>query len=100
MSSAITIINKKLLEHLAKLARIKLSQVEEEKLLVDLSKILDHFKELQELDTSQVAPLTGGTDLKNIFRKDDESESTNRGEGVEQFPEKENGFLKIPPVFE
>ncbi len=92
-------VNKKVLEHLAKLARVELREAEEEKLLADISKILDHFNELQELDTSHVAPLTGGTELKNIFREDDEREGTNRGEGTDAFPEKENGFLKIPPVF-
>ena len=93
-------INKKTLEHLAQLARLELGEHEKEKLLVDLPKILDHFKELQELDTSEVPPLTGGTDLRNVFREDGASESTNRGEGVDAFPKKEGGFLKVPPVFE
>lgn len=94
-----SLINKQTLEHLAKLARIDLDPKEEEKLLRDLGNILEHFKELQELDTTNVAPMTGGTDLKNIFRADDERENTNRGAGTDAFPEKENGFLKIPPVF-
>lgn len=92
-------INKKTLEHLAELARIELKPEEEEKLLRDLSKILDHFKELQELDTSAVSPMTGGTALKNIFREDAERENTNHEAGIEQFPETKDGFLKIPPVF-
>ena len=93
-------INKQTLEHLAKLARIELRESEEEKLLADLSKILGYFNELQDLDTSRVTPLTGGADLKNVFREDDERENTWRGNGAESFPQKENGFLKIPPVFE
>jgi len=97
MASAIT---KKELEHLAKLARIELDPKEEEKLLKDLGNILDYFKELQELDTTDVAPMTGGTDLRNAFREDDERENTDRGAGVEAFPELKDGFLKIPPVFE
>jgi len=106
MSSAIT---KHELEHLAKLARIELDPHEEEKLLKDLSNILEYFKELQALDTSAVAPMTGGTDLRNVFREDgsgenaaedDGTENTNRGAGVEAFPESKKGFLKIPPVFE
>jgi len=101
MSSVIT---KQELEHLAKLARIELDPKEEEKLLKDLGNILDHFKELQALDTSAVAPMMGGTDLRNIFREDggDEKggrENTNRGAGVDAFPETKDGFLKIPPVF-
>lgn len=88
------------LEHLAELARIELDPKEEEKLLADLGKILDHFKELQELDTANVPPMAGGTDLTSVFRDDGERENTNRGEGVEAFPEKKDGYLKVPPVFE
>ncbi|MEK7507737.1 MAG: Asp-tRNA(Asn)/Glu-tRNA(Gln) amidotransferase subunit GatC, partial [Patescibacteria group bacterium] len=71
----------------------------EEKILADLSKILAYFEELRALDTSAVVPMTGGTHLKDAFR-DDEPLETNRGEGVDIFPESESGLLKIPPVFE
>ncbi len=97
-------IDKKELEHLAALARVQLDPKEEEKLLSDLGAILNHVKELQRLETANVEPMTGGTDLKNIFREDSLEdggrENTNRGAGVESFPESEDGFLKIPPVFE
>jgi aspartyl-tRNA(Asn)/glutamyl-tRNA(Gln) amidotransferase subunit C len=97
-------IGKRELEHLAKLARIELDPKEEEKLIRDLGAILKHFEELQTLDTSTVPPMTGGTDLRNVFREDGEEngggENTNRGAGVEAFPESKDGFLKIPPVFE
>ena len=82
------------------MARIKLGASEEEKLLKDLQKILDHFTELKEVKTEGVEPLTGGTTLKNSFRKDEEGKSANRGAGVDAFPEKQDGFLKVPPVFE
>ena len=91
---------KRELKHLAKLACIELDPKEEEKLLADLVRILDHFKELQELDTANVPPMTGGTDLRNIFRDDAERLDTDRGAGTEAFPEKKDGFLKVPPVFE
>lgn len=93
-------INKHELDHLTKLARIELDPKEEEKIIVDLGKILDHFAELQALDTQNVAPMTGGTDLKNVFRGDADRENTNRGAGTDAFPETQDGFLKIPPVFE
>ena len=93
-------INKIALEHLAKLARIELDPKEEEKLLVDLTEILDYFKELEALDTTNVIPMTGGTNLKNIFREDNERENTDLGAGAESFPETKNGFLKVPSVFE
>jgi aspartyl-tRNA(Asn)/glutamyl-tRNA(Gln) amidotransferase subunit C len=95
-----TSITKHELEHLAALARIELDPKEEEKILKDLVEILGYFSELQKLDTANVPPMTGGTDLINIFREDTERENTNRGAGTEAFPESEGGFLKVPPVFE
>jgi Asp-tRNA(Asn)/Glu-tRNA(Gln) amidotransferase C subunit len=44
--------------------------------------------------------MTGGTDLKNMFRDDAERENTNRGAGVEAFPKSKDGFLEVPAVFE
>ena len=93
-------ITKHALKHLAKLARIDLGEKEEEKLLKDLQNILAYFDSLKELDTSNVAPLTGGTMLQNAFREDSARENTNQGKGTENFPESQNGFLKVPPVFE
>lgn len=90
------------LEHLAKmaqLARLELDPNEKEKLLVELEGILGYFAELKLLDTSDVEPMNGGTGLKNIFREDEKRENTNTGEGINAFPESEEGFLKVPPVF-
>ena len=93
-------INKETVEHLAKLARLKLSPEEVKRLSGDLQKILGHFEELNKLDTSKVKPMTGGTDLKNIFREDEERQSTNQGKGKDQFPRKQKGYNRIPAVFE
>ncbi len=92
-------INKKTLKHLTELTRIELNTREEEKILKDLQKIVGYFKELQELDTRGVEPMSGGTSLKNVFRDDAEGENSNRGAGRESFPEEQGGFLKIPAVF-
>ena len=93
-------INKKLLHHLAELARIELVPREEERFLKDLQKIVDHFRELQTLDTEGVEPATGGTKLTNRFRGDADHENTNRGAGRDQFPDEQNGYLKVPSVFD
>jgi len=97
-----TQIDKKTLEHLADLARIKITDKEEDKLVEDLKKILNHFKELQALDTEKTPPMAGGTDLKNAAREDEIKEDLmqNRATLINSFPEKEDDFLKIPPVFE
>jgi aspartyl-tRNA(Asn)/glutamyl-tRNA(Gln) amidotransferase subunit C len=98
-------ITKKELKHLADLARLEFSEKEESKFLVDLEKILNHFKELQELDTEDVAPMAGGTQLKNVLRDDKQFQSIDKKERetrniIDALPETEKGYLKIPPVFE
>ncbi len=95
-----SIITKKELDHLAELARIKLTEKEEEKLLKDLPNILNYFEELKALDTTGVKASAGGTQIKNAFREDNEREGTNKQKGTKSFPEKEHDYLKIPPVFE
>ncbi|KKS82932.1 MAG: Aspartyl/glutamyl-tRNA(Asn/Gln) amidotransferase subunit C [Candidatus Wolfebacteria bacterium GW2011_GWC1_43_10] len=100
-------IDEHLLKHLFALAKIEeeKSPARRKKLLSDLGKILDYFNELREVSTDGVEPLAGGTFLTNIFRKDgeknlsDEERKNQREKSTEQFPRKENKFLKTPPVF-
>lgn len=93
-------INKKVVKHLAELARLELTPKEEERLMKDLQGIVAHFEDLQRVDTSNIKPMAGGTSLRNNFREDEERKNKYAGAGVEAFPDKENGFLKIPRVFE
>ncbi|MEK7174098.1 MAG: Asp-tRNA(Asn)/Glu-tRNA(Gln) amidotransferase subunit GatC [Patescibacteria group bacterium] len=92
-------ITKATIAHLANLTRLRLTPAEEERLLHDLQKILEHFEELSAVETTGVPPMTGGTAERNVFRDDAERENTNRGAGKESFPETEDGYLKIPGVF-
>jgi aspartyl-tRNA(Asn)/glutamyl-tRNA(Gln) amidotransferase subunit C len=92
-------INKESLKHLIDLARLEIDENKQDKLLKDLKSILEYFEELQAINTQNVQPMTGGTSLKNIFRKDDERENSFRGLGYESFPESQDGYLKIPAIF-
>ena len=94
-------INKKSLNHLADLARLELSEKESEKFLGDLEKILNHFQGLEGVDTENVTPMTGGTEIKNAMRGDEERKNSLSPDlAVEAFPEKEKHWLKVPSVFE
>jgi len=99
-------LDKKTLEYLAELGRLELAGAEESKLLEDLREILDYFGELQKVDTDGVEPtcltgrqVSGGTPQDNVSREDEAKEGKNE-KITNAFPEKEDGFLKIPPVFE
>jgi aspartyl-tRNA(Asn)/glutamyl-tRNA(Gln) amidotransferase subunit C len=89
----------KTLEYLAELGRIELTESEKPKLLKDLQEILNHFEELKKIDTSNVEPMSGGTLKHDTFREDKTREEKNKAL-LDIFPEKEDDFLKIPPVFE
>jgi aspartyl-tRNA(Asn)/glutamyl-tRNA(Gln) amidotransferase subunit C len=91
-------IDEKTIEHLADLSRIKINEKQREKLAVDLEGIIGHFKELTELNTDDVLPVTGGTDLMNVFKEDKENEEL-LGKGRDAFPDEEKGLLKVPAVF-
>ncbi|HDY73481.1 MAG TPA: Asp-tRNA(Asn)/Glu-tRNA(Gln) amidotransferase subunit GatC [Candidatus Jorgensenbacteria bacterium] len=93
------VINKTLLHHLAKLARIDLGE-EEAQLLKDFRAIISYFDELSELDTSSVEPMSGGTDLENVFRDDvyEEEKRLPQDGARDALPKKEGDYLSVPPV--
>ncbi len=98
------LIDKKEIEHLAELAKINLTEHEEEKLLKNFQEILAYFGQLSEVNTDNVEPMNGGTMQTNVFRED-EKNVRNQLNGtpedlIDVFPEKEGRFLKTPPVFE
>lgn len=82
----------------ATLAKIKLSPAEQAKYQKDLEEILGHVEELKKIDTSKVEPMTGGTNLRNVFREDAKREHPEAFEP--QFPSEENGLLKVPKVLD
>ena len=94
---------KKEVEHIAKLARLEISEKEKPKFEKELSDILGFVEKLNEVDTAGVAPLTGGTDLKNILRPD---EQVNKElEGVSEkllghTPDKKEGWVRVRAVFQ
>lgn len=91
------------MEYLAKLSRVDLDGGEKKKIAKDLEDILTHFEELNEVDTANVEPMTGGTVLRNVFREDDaDTRSEINGSPkdiVDAFPEHARGYLKVPAVF-
>ncbi|MEK7543078.1 MAG: Asp-tRNA(Asn)/Glu-tRNA(Gln) amidotransferase subunit GatC [Patescibacteria group bacterium] len=89
------------IQHLAELARIEISAGQKGKLARDLEEILAYFDVLKEVNTEDVQLMTGGSRDKNVFRDDNyEKSEFNTQKTINAFPEKESGFLKVPPVFE
>ncbi len=64
-------LDSKQIDHLAKLARLELSQEEKELYAVELADILDYFKKLRGLDTAGLEPMSQVIESQNIFRADE-----------------------------
>lgn len=93
-------ISKKQVEHIALLARLKLSEKEKEKYARELSQILDFVEKLKKVDTSKVEPFIFEK-IKNVLREDIEKKNE-KGKSkklIEQAPEKENNYIKTKKIF-
>ncbi|KQL45104.1 Asp-tRNA(Asn)/Glu-tRNA(Gln) amidotransferase subunit GatC [Brevibacillus choshinensis] len=93
-------ITRKEVEHVANLARLQLTEEEAERYTKDLNAILEFAAKLNELDTSNVAPTSHATDVKNVMREDVNRPSLPREEVLKNAPDHEEGQFKVPAVFE
>jgi len=89
-------------DHIAKLARIKLTEKEEEKFANDLSSILDYIDKLNKVDTENIKPIQQITELKNIVRNDISITNNQdiRNKILDEAPEKQNNYFKVPKILE
>lgn len=93
-------ILKEEVQHIAHLARIKLTEDEIEKFQKELSLILDYMEKLKKVDTKDTAPLTGATFLHNRVRKDEVVRDPKMaGKLLGAVQEKQDGYVKVKAVF-
>jgi aspartyl-tRNA(Asn)/glutamyl-tRNA(Gln) amidotransferase subunit C len=94
-------LKKSEVEHVAKLARIKLSSEEIKLMQKDLSSILDYVEKLKELNVEKIPPTTHSTGIRNITRKDIASKQDLKQSKklIDLAPEKKERFIKIKSVF-
>ena len=89
------------IEHVAGLARIRLTETEKKKFADELGSILGYVDKLKEIDTESVESTAQVTGLENIFREDKPTAGEPKREKlIGQFPHKKDDHLKVRPVFE
>jgi aspartyl-tRNA(Asn)/glutamyl-tRNA(Gln) amidotransferase subunit C len=86
--------------HIAKLARIAMSDEEIERLTPELNNILGWVEQLGEVDTNGVEPLTAVIDQKLRLRDDVVTEGNIRDEILANAPDAQHGFFAVPKVIE
>ena len=88
-------------EKLAKLARLGLSEEEKSSFAAQMTEILDYVKQLDDIDTSSVAPTSQVTGLVNVYSDDIVVASdVSRDEFLANAPQREKGFIKVKSVLE
>lgn len=92
-------------ERVAELAHLELSQEEMPRMVEDLNAILNYVAELNELDTTDVAPLAQVSELEGAggaseLRPDVVQPSLDRALVMAQAPETDGAFFKVPKVIE
>ena len=82
--------------HVARLARLKLTDEEVERMAGELSKVLDHIEKIRELDLEGVRPTSHVVALENVFRADVPWTSLPPEVALAQAPEPFEGAFRVP----
>ncbi len=93
-------ITKQEVEHVARLARLELSDREKENLTDQLSNILTYVEQLNELDTKGVEPTSHVLDIRNVMRDDVAEESLPQEKALSNAPERAAGHYRVPLIIE
>ena len=84
--------------HLAKLARLQLTDDELDTFTEQLAKVLDHARDVEALDVGDVPPMSHPYPLQNVLRADVAGPTLDRDEVLAQAPAVEDGRFRVPPI--
>lgn len=93
-------LDKATVEKIARLARLRLSPAETDKMVGELSRILTFVEQLGELDTAAVEPMTSGLGMSLRRREDVVNDGGIPEKVLANAPEAEAGFYVVPKVVE
>jgi aspartyl-tRNA(Asn)/glutamyl-tRNA(Gln) amidotransferase subunit C len=97
-SSPMPDLTREAVAHVAKLARLALSDAEIDGLRDDLAGILDHAADLAALDTTGIEPTAHPLGIVNVFRRDEVRPSVNRDEVLAAAPASVDGRFRVPQI--
>lgn len=87
-------------EHVARLARLGLTDAEIDRLQEQLNRILEAIAVLAEVDTSHIGPTAQVVPLENVMRDDEVRDSITRDAALANAPLREGAHLRVPLVLE
>ncbi|MBW3020340.1 Asp-tRNA(Asn)/Glu-tRNA(Gln) amidotransferase subunit GatC [Candidatus Woesearchaeota archaeon] len=89
-------VTKELIENIAKVARLNLSEEEKKNLELDMKEVLEAFEKIQEVDTENVEMSIQPVKIKNSLRNDHPHECLTQEEALSQTKNKQDGYFKGP----
>ena len=93
-------INRELLDKIAHLARLEFDEKDAEKMIQDMTAIVDWVEKLKEVDTDGVEPLTTMSHEVNALREDEVKEHLSHERALSQAPKKDTDYFRVPKVLE
>jgi aspartyl-tRNA(Asn)/glutamyl-tRNA(Gln) amidotransferase subunit C len=90
------VIDREQVLHVARLARLELSESELERMSGELSGILEHVDRIVQLDLDDVEPTTHVLELENVLRPDEPLASLPRERALEPAPDPADGAFRVP----
>lgn len=93
-------LTRKEVEHIAELARLRLTDQEKARFAEQLSEILEYAARLQSIDTSGISPTARISSSGSGLREDIVRPGLSRQELLENAPQTEKGQFRVPPILE
>ena len=93
-------ISRQDVEHVARLARLALSEAESERMREQLSGILAYIDMLRAFDTAGVEPTSHAVPLVNVMRDDETRASLPPDVALANAPDRSDGFFRVPRIIE
>lgn len=93
-------IDRPLLDKIAHLSRLEFDEKDADKMMQDMSAIVEWVEKLKEVDTNGVEPLTTMSHEINALRDDEVKEHLSHERGLQNAPQKDADYFRVPKVLE
>ena len=87
-------------KHIAKLSKLNISDDQLDYYADEMNKILEYFKIISKVDTSNIEPLTHITENENITREDVTDKSIDNKEVIKNSPDSFGQYIKVPKILD
>lgn len=91
-------IDRATVHHVARLARLRLDEAEEERMQQELAAILGAVEQLQDLDLSDVEPTSHVIELTNVLREDEPTQSLPQDLALREGPDVQGDGFVVPKI--